>query len=447
MEDGITYETFVKTMEDYLNCERTCQPYAGSAARTAPALLRYADDAAEANAQAAGVYDEEPLLSLNHAEKLLAEKLWGKFAAVQRAFRAFDSDKSGALSYDEFRAALRTLGVNLSDPDFKELVLKYDTNGDGEISYDEFNAVVGPLIHPEAINTSKLHQTMMDHAGAQTSALHYRPDAKLGAAKIKKVMSLEERAAMVAPILGLMQCETIFAQSLFGRYKELAAAFREADVDGSGELSKSEFLALLRSLGVKMADEHIAQLVEKYDQNGDGGISYDELAARLGPLMKGGDHAAAALGMHIEVEGAEPVSSYAGSRGSTAAESKHSAFAQGGKRTPRKDVDWDRMSFDDAASVSTLSTSAVDVKGVEARMRRVLGRSWMSVYKGLQKEQVSGSVSSDRFRDLMAKRGVPLTSKEVRALGRAHGVPAAAATGGIPYEDVMRATFSKGAGL
>lgn len=378
-------------------------------------------------------------MSLNHAEKLLAEKLWGKFKAVQRAFRTFDMDKSGDLSYEEFRAALRSLGVSLSDPDFKELVCKYDTNGDGTIAYDEFNAQVGPLIHPDAINTSKLHESMMAEAGAQGSALHFRADAKLGRAAIKKSMTLEERAAEAAPRLGLDVGEAMFAAQMCGRYKDLTRAFRAADADGSGELSLDEFTVMLDSLGVRMSRADVEDLAMRYDANGDGGVSCDELVARLGFLMHGSDAAKAALGLDT------PLPAAAGSGASSARGSVRGSARQESKA---RDVEWDSLSYDDdAASIASVSTSAVDVRGVEARMRQVLGRSWVKVYKDMKKKQgAAGGVGADHFRDAMAKRGVPLTSKEIRALQRAHSSGASSARSGVAYEDIMRSTFSRTGG-
>ena len=42
-------------------------------------------------------------MPLVEAEKIMAEKLFNKFDRVQKAFRLYDEDKSGELSYDEFR--------------------------------------------------------------------------------------------------------------------------------------------------------------------------------------------------------------------------------------------------------------------------------------------------------------------------------------------------------
>ncbi len=426
MEDGISFPQFKKAMESYLK---------GKVPLSVRCLFQHSKSCCsavaetEADAQKLGAYHQEPTVALNHAEKLLAEKLWGKFTAVQRAFRAFDTDKSGDLSYDEFRAALRSLGVNLTDPDFRELVAKYDMNSDGVISYDEFNTKVGSLIHPTAINTSKLHESMMQHAGAQENALHFNKDAKLGRAALgERKESLAEKADRIAGSLGLKIGETLFAQQLCGKYKELARRFREADANKSGELDFAEFRKLIESMGLQMSDKHIEELMHKYDTSGNNSISYDELTAKLGFLLQGSDVARQALGVPPESSSAHP-SPRTFARGVAAEEAK------------KADIDWDAMSFDDASSVASVSTSAVDVGAVESRMRKVLGRNWMKAYKNLRSHAADGAVDADRFRDAMAGQGVALTSKEIRALQRQHG--AASARSGVPYEDVMKATFGR----
>lgn len=53
-------------------------------------------------------------MPLVEAEKILGDKLFNKFSAVQKAFRMYDEDKSGELSYDELRRMLRSMNVNVS---------------------------------------------------------------------------------------------------------------------------------------------------------------------------------------------------------------------------------------------------------------------------------------------------------------------------------------------
>jgi hypothetical protein len=78
----------------------------------------------------------------------------------------------------------------------------------------------------------------------------------------------------------------------------------------------------------------------------------------------------------------------------------------------------------------------MDVNATEAKMRHVLGKSWVHVYKQVKGNE--SAVSGDSFRDMMAERGVPLTSKEVRALSLKYS----AGDGALDAEKLLTSTFS-----
>ena len=94
------------------------------------------------------------------------------------------------------------------------------------------------------------------------------------------------------------------------------------------------------------------------------------------------------------------------------------------------------------------SVGSVDVTETENKMRRILGRSWVNVYKDIRKQQereASSVISTHRFRDAMAARGVPLTSTEVRALARRYSAatPDPDSDGrDLDYAQLMRTTFN-----
>ncbi|CAM9735983.1 unnamed protein product [Phaeothamnion confervicola] len=57
---------------------------------------------------------------------------------LKRTFREIDADNSGFVSSREFRRAVETMGIKLSDTDTAALVKALDTDGDGRIDYEEF---------------------------------------------------------------------------------------------------------------------------------------------------------------------------------------------------------------------------------------------------------------------------------------------------------------------
>lgn len=548
--EDLSYDEFVKTMTEYMN-------------------LPDLPDTGETVDARTGL----PVIKLTDAEKMLGDKLYGKFAHVQKAFRMFDEDKSGALDHSEFKLALRSLGINMSERDFTTLCMQYDSSGDGSISYDEFNSRVGPLIHPEAADRSKAFTDMEARAGAQ-SGLVYKPGARLGlnaTDKLGNILSQSARARLIAPRLGLTEGEAIIARTLYGRYSDVQKAFREMDLDGSGALNPKEFNRSLEAMGVRMSKRAFDELLAKYDSSGDGEISYDEFNAIIGPLLaksavnddilgfaeeRGTPHptsrssarGSAAPGMSVAGTPPPPAHAAPGdlvlpsARGSRSArgtprsargtpraapkistprssrgvpdaglyaEAKasvpHLTLPKGGPSaalaaspmaasvrskgshrsrpmsaisTTRSErsrrgsghagLPYDRktgfvgsvrrpsggtrrMSARGSVGMPDDLTSigSVDLHETEVKMRKILGKSWTHVYKDIRKKQErdAGSViSTHRFRDLMAERGVPLTSKEVRALARRYSAatPDPDSVGrDLDYGRLLRSTFDE----
>ena len=54
------------------------------------------------------------------------------------AFKVFDRDNDGRISYQDLRKVMRQIGDNMSDEMCKEIIASGDTDSDGFLSYDEF---------------------------------------------------------------------------------------------------------------------------------------------------------------------------------------------------------------------------------------------------------------------------------------------------------------------
>ncbi|XP_052105260.1 calmodulin-like isoform X2 [Mytilus californianus] len=53
-------------------------------------------------------------------------------------FNVYDSDGNGIISSDEFRAAMNSMGENLSKEEAEEMIMEADSDGDGHIDLAEF---------------------------------------------------------------------------------------------------------------------------------------------------------------------------------------------------------------------------------------------------------------------------------------------------------------------
>ena len=61
--------------------------------------------------------------------------------------------------------------------------------------------------------------------------------------------------------------------------QELKQAFALFDMDGSGEVSTDELGTVLATLGQKVSDEELVEIIAEVDQDGGGSVDFDEFVA------------------------------------------------------------------------------------------------------------------------------------------------------------------------
>jgi len=164
-------------------------------------------------------------------------------------FRDLDADRSGTLDRTEIRDALERVGVELSRKDLVEVM---DFFGGSEVPYEAFVAF----------------------------ALKQDPVTTRIASKVRnEIERLAERD---------------------GRPPDYKGAFRELDDDDSGELDQEEFRTAMRNLGLRLSSQELRQLVNLFDSDGDGAVSYREFVDFVAATpvereaKKDGDHRAEA---------------------------------------------------------------------------------------------------------------------------------------------------------
>jgi len=92
---------------------------------------------------------EQDDAQLNKFERMVREKIGERTHgcesdthALQRQFRFFDRDGTGALTIDEFGTALQRLGVPIDRRLVSALFDRYDPDHDGTLSYVEFSSAL-----------------------------------------------------------------------------------------------------------------------------------------------------------------------------------------------------------------------------------------------------------------------------------------------------------------
>jgi Ca2+-binding EF-hand superfamily protein len=200
------------------------------------------------------------------------------------------------------------------------------------------------------------------------------------------------------------------------------------------QLSRYEFSRALTSINIALGDDDLDVLLKKYDDSGNGRVSYAEFAQHMGPFLEATPENAARLMLSAdEVKGA--LGEEAGARLAAAAAAQPAAASASSAARPSSSAGGPRLQ-----RAPSIATADMDLSNTENKMRRVLGRSWVNVYKDVKKSSGTTAVSGETFRDVMAEKGVPLTSKEVRAIALRYG----AGSGEVDVEKVMNGTFKSG---
>eukprot|EP00274_Cyanoptyche_gloeocystis_P007843 CAMPEP_0196653436 /NCGR_PEP_ID=MMETSP1086-20130531/3059_1 /TAXON_ID=77921 /ORGANISM="Cyanoptyche gloeocystis , Strain SAG4.97" /LENGTH=99 /DNA_ID=CAMNT_0041984633 /DNA_START=400 /DNA_END=696 /DNA_ORIENTATION=+ len=61
---------------------------------------------------------------------------------ILKAFKLFDDDSTGKISFKNLKRVAKELGENMTDEELQEMIDEFDKDGDGEINEDEFMAIM-----------------------------------------------------------------------------------------------------------------------------------------------------------------------------------------------------------------------------------------------------------------------------------------------------------------
>lgn len=418
---------------------------------------------------------EKPTAALETAEKKVAAFLPKDVDAICALFKPFDPHGSGEVVYDDFRRGLENCDVRLTDAQFLSLCFKLDAIDDGIIAYRDFARMVcgGDKTVPGASNGPRVLDLFANWVKIglrpQVDVITGRPYDKDVAAK------------QAAVRMGISEMEAKLAHALIGRKQDLKSAFLRYDSHHCGEMSKADVGHMLESLDVPVNNDLISTLFSKYDVNKNGMLEYDEWFRWMSPMLELSEANLRRLGLErmlpheqkdlkaqlaaMHGQAAEASSPPAAAPEATRRHS-FSAHAVGSRASApgvASTVNRIRGIANSASAASgsnfsdlqSVATANLDLEPTYAKMRKVLGKSALTVLAGdIKKKAIaqaskyggdvaslsSGVVPASIVRDSLAERGVALTSKEVRAISmRYHGSGSAATRTADGVVDLDRA--------
>jgi Ca2+-binding EF-hand superfamily protein len=173
----------------------------------------------------------------------------------------YDTNKNGAIELEQFAVILKSLEVETDDEKIKVIVTKVDKNRDGQVDFDEFVNAMTSLItqngeitaEPEDIDTLRKWKTYPD------------PDSKHRKTRSEDTTKREHYTRRMS------RHETDELKQLFGKF----------DKNGDGQISVDELKEVMAGLGEKLTDLELQDMMKDADENKDGFIDFSEFKALM----------------------------------------------------------------------------------------------------------------------------------------------------------------------
>ena len=88
--------------------------------------------------------DGSGCIEMDEFMALMAERIAVRnpIEELKKAFRIYDEDDSGKISFDNLKKVTEDLNVDANDEELQNMIKLADTDGDGEVSLDEFIALM-----------------------------------------------------------------------------------------------------------------------------------------------------------------------------------------------------------------------------------------------------------------------------------------------------------------
>ncbi|MCJ1405472.1 hypothetical protein MMC11_008700 [Xylographa trunciseda] len=137
----------------------------------------------------------------------------------KEAFSLFDKNGDGQITSKELGTVMRSLGQNPSESELQDMINEVDADNNGTIDFPEFLTMMA----------RKMKDTDSEDEIRANSHLAY-------------------------------QCE----------------AFKVFDRDNNGFISAAELRHVMTSIGEKLTDDEVDEMIREADQDGDGRIDYNE---------------------------------------------------------------------------------------------------------------------------------------------------------------------------
>merc|ERR1719295_1173377 len=224
---------------------------------------------------------------------------------IKAAFKSWDSDGDGEISFKELQSAVQRSGQKLSEEDINAIFVVGDADQNGSIDLQEFMAMMMPQSSDVVAKFRAIRKTVKD---VQNAFKQFDRDGDGSIDKNELSQGLSQVGSFTKQDIdtlfaagdvdgdGAIDYEEFIAlmcpsasdiiEKFRAKYKNLndvRAAFQRFDKNGDGALEKNELCDALKSSGESYSDVEVDAIFSLGDVDGDGEITLEEFVALMSP--------------------------------------------------------------------------------------------------------------------------------------------------------------------
>ncbi|KAI8644871.1 hypothetical protein BD408DRAFT_430146 [Parasitella parasitica] len=178
--------------------------------------------------------------------------------SLKEAFSLYDTNNNGAIDLGQFAKIIKSLNIETDDDKIAVFLGKVDKNHDGGIDFDEFVGAMTQLLTQNDVfcepETLRRYKTYPEPKVEGSRKMKFAKDGSKS--HYSRRMSVHET-------------------------DELKLCFAKFDKNGDGQISQEELKEAMGGLGENLTDAEIKDMMHDADANRDGFIDFEEFKALM----------------------------------------------------------------------------------------------------------------------------------------------------------------------